>query len=697
MGRQSGIPVSQSLLRLMTGLACSLLLLTGLMYVVERSGSEVNLSRVFESLRGIPLEILMLYTLVVVTNTLARTVRYRLLVDANAGASAPRTRFIPLFIVTAVRNMVVDLLPARIGELIFVAMLKRVCQTPAGTGLAAVALSLLLDIVILIPLLLLVAFVPLTGPALRQGSLPAAFLLIAVSVVVAVLLWPGLRIFVRWFHTQTIAWSWMRRPMSLLFDTSDALVQCRRSGVLGPALAMTVVIRLLKYGGLLLLFHAVVTSPGMTGVAAGVIDVVVALIAAEVGASVPVPTLMSFGAYEAGGAAAFVLLGYPLAAAVMVLLTVHIASQILDYTFGGICLVLFFLIGAGTAGSQEDGVNTSGSRWGLGYVAVATIALLIAVALSVYQLNRIRSVRSQVGPPAGEAIAIAPGASGSLPEGLQGWVVWSSNRYGNHDILRMRLGDRHISRLTKHPHTETFPRISPNGSQIVFMRSRRPWVSLRDLIHWDTYLLDVKTGRERLLAEFAGAPTWSADGKSVFFQRRGVEFVEHDLSSGEERVRFRSGAGGLPEGVQLYEPSLSTDLEQLAVTWRGSRRMTAIVDAVGSVRATGDGCQLTWAPDDRFVYWIDDGGAMQNQVYRRLATEGSAEPWLDLPVPYSHEYFPKLNQDGRYLVLGASTGGHEHDVADYEIFLWPVGAPADQALRLTFHSGNDNWPDIYTD
>ena len=695
MGRHSGIPVSQSLLRLMTGLACSLLLLTGLMYVVERSGSEVNLSRVFESLRGIPLEILMLYTLVVVTNTLARTVRYRLLVDARAGL--PPTRFTPLLIVTAVRNMVVDLLPARIGELIFVAMLKRVCQTPAGTGLAAVALSLLLDIVVLIPLLVLVALVPLTGPALRQGSLPAAFLLIAVSVVVAVLLWPGLRIFVRWFHTQTIAWSWMRRLTSLLFDTSDALVQCRRSGVLGPALAMTVVIRLLKYGGLLLLFYAVVSSPGMTGVAAGVIDVVVALIAAEVGASVPVPTLMSFGVYEAGGAAAFALLGYPLAAAVMVLLTVHIASQILDYTIGGICLVLFFLIGADTAGYQKDGVDTSGSRWGRGSVALVAIALLMVAALSVYQLDRVRSARSQVAPPAGEVSAIAPGASSSLPEGLDGWVVWSSNRYGNHDIVRMRLGDRHISRLTKHPHTETFPRISPNGSQIVFMRSRVPWVSLRDLTHWDTYLLDVKSGRERLLAEFAGAPTWSADGKSVFFQRRGVEFVEHDLSSGEERVRFRSGAGGLPEGVQLYEPSLSADLEQLAATWRGSRRMTAIVDASGSVRASGDGCQLTWAPDDRFVYWIDDGGAMQNQVYRRPATEGSAEPWLDLPVPYSHEYFPKLNQDGRYLVLGASTGGHEHDVADYEIFLWPVGTPADQALRLTFHSGNDNWPDIFTD
>ena len=123
--------------------------------------------------------------------------------------------------------------------------------------------------------------------------------------------------------------------------------------------------------------------------------------------------------------------------------------------------------------------------------------------------------------------------------------------------------------------------------------------------------------------------------------------------------------------------------------------MTAILDATGTLRETGDGCHLTWAPEDRFVYWISKGGVMQNQVYRREGGGGAAVPWLDLPAPFSHEYFPKLNRDGRYLVLGASAGGHEHDVADYEIFLWRVGEPADQALRLTFHSGNDNWPDIF--
>ncbi|MFL2563500.1 MAG: hypothetical protein ACJ0TD_10905 [Arenicellales bacterium] len=46
---------------------------------------------------------------------------------------------------------------------------------------------------------------------------------------------------------------------------------------------MTVVIRLLKYGGLLLLFYSVTSSPGMEVVAASVADVVVALVASEVG------------------------------------------------------------------------------------------------------------------------------------------------------------------------------------------------------------------------------------------------------------------------------------------------------------------------------------------------------------------------------------------------------------------------------
>jgi hypothetical protein len=47
------------------------------------------------------------------------------------------------------------------------------------------------------------------------------------------------------------------------------------------------------------------------------------------------------------------------------------------------------------------------------------------------------------------------------------------------------------------------------------------------------------------------------------------------------------------------------------------------------------------------------------------------------------------------LVYVASAGRHEHNPADYEIFLWPVDMPAGEAVRLTHHTGNDCWPDIF--
>ena len=68
---------------------------------------------------------------------------------------------------------------------------------------------------------------------------------------------------------------------------------------------------------------------------------------------------------------------------------------------------------------------------------------------------------------------------------------------------------------------------------------------------------------------------------------------------------------------------------------------------------------------------------------------------MDLPGRYSHEYFPRLSSDGKWLVWAATAEGHEPDVVDYEIFLWKVGTSFSQAVRLTYNPANDNWPDIY--
>jgi len=70
---------------------------------------------------------------------------------------------------------------------------------------------------------------------------------------------------------------------------------------------------------------------------------------------------------------------------------------------------------------------------------------------------------------------------------------------------------------------------------------------------------------------------------------------------------------------------------------------------------------------------------------------------VNLVDEFNHEYWPKESTDGGYLVFGASRGpkDHEHDTKDYEIFLWKLGSDPSKATRLTFHTGNDNWPDAY--
>ncbi|MFL2563499.1 MAG: hypothetical protein ACJ0TD_10900 [Arenicellales bacterium] len=65
----------------------------------------------------------------------------------------------------------------------------------------------------------------------------------------------------------------------------------------------------------------------------------------------------------------------------MVLLTVHIASQILDYTIGGICLVLFFSYRCGYRGASKRQCRHFRRRvGGRGSVALMAIALLMGAA-----------------------------------------------------------------------------------------------------------------------------------------------------------------------------------------------------------------------------------------------------------------------------------------------------------------------------
>ena len=327
-----------------------------------------------------------------------------------------------------------------------------------------------------------------------------------------------------------------------------------------------------------------------------------------------------------------------------------------------------------------------------------SISFVIAVAVLFTTYESRAAKKSDAFSPLvrGEVVLKAAAVVDTDPQRFDGFIVWSSNRSGNHDIYLKRLPDGAVQRLTDHLHTEFYPRISPNGKQIVFARSHQPLVSQRNIYPWDVYLLDLKSGKERLLAKNGNLPTWSIDGKRVFFQRHGNTVVELNLRSNREKILYQSGKNiKVPPKTALGTPSISAKGDRLATTFRNTMRATGVVGSKGRVRKTGNGCQLSWGPGDRYLYKIDDGGKMKNALYKIDVKTLAVTKWFDAQGNYSHEYFPRISNTADVLVYGASSGGHEHDTADYEIFLWVIGAPANQAKRITFHAGNDCWPDVY--
>jgi hypothetical protein len=95
------------------------------------------------------------------------------------------------------------------------------------------------------------------------------------------------------------------------------------------------------------------------------------------------------------------------------------------------------------------------------------------------------------------------------------------------------------------------------------------------------------------------------------------------------------------------------------------------------------------------VLWIEGSGRGGTQILTSSPSRVDKKTFMDLPGDYSHEYFPRLSRDGNWLVWGASAGDHEHDIADYEIFLWNIHRPPSEAVRLTYSKANDRWPDIF--
>ncbi len=664
----------------------SLIVLAALFYASSNAGHDINPLRLMEVIKSSSIGFFFLYAVTTLLGLLIRAWRYRVLLVASGEQRVPG--FKDMTLITAVRNMTVDLLPARLGELVFVALLRRQAGTQISSGLSALLFATLMDVLILAPFTIGIGL--MVGFPNKQPFLLA---LIALAVVLGFLF--GLKFVLPFFNKliKRLA-THQNKIISGLFkfivSIDEAIEATMSAGIFGRVVSLTFLIRMLKYAGLLCLFYGLTRQNFPSLAEMNALKVLGALIASEMTASLPVPALMSFGTWELGGMTLLAYFGAIPQNALLTMLGVHVQTQAMDYGIGVAALAALLLVG-GAKLHRPSGRNIQ--RWWIGLIFAIIAAVLAWLGFETSREKNAEYATTKVGEVVRPENAPIP--AWIKPE--KGFVVWSSNRAGNHDIWLMEIPTMRLRQLTNDPHTENFARISPDGKKVVFARSHQLWQSLRDPGPWDVWMIDIASGKEQLIAKWGMSPSWSADGRSITYQRTPGRIMIYDLQTGQERVYYQSGKDAFMRApVDLLTPSIGQD-QRMAFTFRDHGRPTNVIrNQNGEFEVVHhDSCQVMWAPSGDFVTYVQKGGKQVNQIMRFDPDTKQKVTLVDLPGDLSHEYFPRLSKNEQFMVFAASGGGHEHDLADYELFLWPVGSDSAEAMRLTFSEANDSWPDIW--
>jgi len=649
-----------------------------------------------------------------------RAYRYRVLISLTGEPNVPSMR--QMILVTGIRNMVVDMLPARLGELGYVGLLNRGYGVKLQHCVSSLSISIALDFLALFVVVVFIVVKQVLGEGLTgwaMGALIVAAILSAVAIL-------GLFLITPWFVKTVSAWrpewftqeNWRAKLLNLLQDFNLSLQTVLSSGKARLVISISVLIRILKYLGFYLLFQAVAINSFPELAELPVEHIISALIGGEIGSSLPIPAFMSFGVYEAGSALIFQLLGVgDQAATFITMLCVHIWSQAIEYLLGGTFIVTFLFLNrrsreyAAINQSSADKLisspeNYSKPKKALMFVAASSV-LMVGGLFLAYQMWAATKLGALSAPSSG-GIADNVGDWQQLSKEhvatLDGFIVFSSNRDGNHDIFRRDLKTFKLDKLTSHPNTETYPRISPNGKRLVFSRAHQEWVSQRNTVAWDIFVLDLETMQETKVGSNGTAPHWLNNSEISYLRdARIVERVNVDTRSSS--VVYQSGDNNMmPAKARLQNPSFNDRTKQLVFTARqnaiGSTdgHWGTAIDTNGKHRPVLGGCELSWSSDETRLYQVAKNGSDGTLHIVDVDPETlEHQTLINLEGEFTHEYWPKDSSNGEYMVFGASRSKkeHEHDTQDYEIFLWKVGSDSNKATRMTFHTGNDNWPDVF--
>ncbi|MGE0363938.1 MAG: TolB family protein [Vicinamibacterales bacterium] len=314
--------------------------------------------------------------------------------------------------------------------------------------------------------------------------------------------------------------------------------------------------------------------------------------------------------------------------------------------------------------------------------------MILAVAAAALTLGA-----AQPAPPLPQPVQPWPG-------GLAGTLVFQSDRAGRPAIYTLALATGAVARLSGDPGwSETNPRWSPDGRQVVFASNRAHYEGASaeagnpDL---DLWLVNADgTGRRRLTTDPANEsdPAWDADGRSIVFSsdrdsRGDLYRLRLDTGATTRLTTHYVGRAIMPAVAPSGRVAFAAQTLRMGAFWDFQVHLLDPRSGVASpLPASAGACWPAWSRDGQRLAHVNLGKNEPSSLTVRTLADGSSTRVAAPRELWS--YYPEWSPDDTKLAFSVSPAHHEGENWDLAV----VDLKTGQWSRLTQGAGNDRLPD----
>ncbi|MFW6131446.1 MAG: lysylphosphatidylglycerol synthase transmembrane domain-containing protein [Candidatus Aminicenantaceae bacterium] len=284
---------------------------------------------------------IIIFIIIAFTGSILRAVRYKMLLSPHS------INFGNIFLVTLVRNLFVDLLPARIGSFSYIYILNKRFKYKFEEATSTFVISIVFDFITLSPFLILSIFAVGLGKTFVSSwsflALSFIFLLLILFI-----LWQLTSIlsiilklyasFLKLFKLDSHKWAQISiKKIELTIESTEHI---KKRNIYWKVFSVSFLIRLAKYASIYFLLFSLLKSFGFTLSIISLSKTVLGITGAELTSILPVKGIGGFGTWESAWALTLNLMNFESRLAIISGIGVHLITNLFEYSLGIISILI---------------------------------------------------------------------------------------------------------------------------------------------------------------------------------------------------------------------------------------------------------------------------------------------------------------------------------------------------------------------